>query len=137
MPASLTRVVRFRAEHHLGRPDHSPAENRARFGPLADPHAHDYTCLVTVGGPMDTGSGMIMDLGVLDRILDEEVRRLDGRDLNRDFPELIERGGQPTCEALATWLFERIARRLPMGKRLERVRIEEDPTLYAEYSDRD
>jgi 6-pyruvoyl-tetrahydropterin synthase len=38
----------------------------------------------------------------------------------------------PTCEAIAAYLFPRIAARLPAGVVLERVRIEEDPTLYAD-----
>jgi hypothetical protein len=38
----------------------------------------------------------------------------------------------PTCEALAMDVYRRIAARLPRGVTLERVRIMEDPTLYAD-----
>jgi hypothetical protein len=37
-----------------------------------------------------------------------------------------------TCEGIAAYLFPRIAARLPAGLILERVRIMEDPTLYAD-----
>ena len=38
----------------------------------------------------------------------------------------------PTCEAIAAYLFPRIAARLPSDVVLERVRIMEDPTLYGD-----
>ncbi len=132
MPLFLTRVRGFRARHHFGRAGESPTTNRARYGPLAEPHQHDYRCSVTVTGPLDPANGMLMDLALLDRILDEEVGRLDGGDLNHDLPPVAVGGQQPTCEALATWLFDRVAARLPAGVALARLRIAEDDTLHAE-----
>ena len=133
MPVTLTRTVGFRAVHRLYRPDWTEARNREAFGPLSEPpgHAHDYRCAVTVAGPTDPGMRMVLDLGVLDRILqDEVVARLDGKHLNQDVPGL--EGTVPTCEALALDVFRRLAPRLPPGVTLERVRIMEDPTLYAD-----
>jgi 6-pyruvoyltetrahydropterin/6-carboxytetrahydropterin synthase len=76
---------------------------------------------------------MVMDLAVLDRVLQEEVvARLDGRHLNLDLPEFAYGRTLPTCEAIAAHLFPRVAARLPAGVRLERIRILEDPTLYAD-----
>jgi 6-pyruvoyltetrahydropterin/6-carboxytetrahydropterin synthase len=131
---SLTRTVGFHAVHRLYRPDWSEARNREAFGALSDApgHPHDYRCAVTVAGPLDQRMGMVMDLGALDGILHEEVvARLDGKHLNHDVPGLAEMG-LPTCEALATHLYHRIAARLPQGVTLERVRVMEDPTLYAD-----
>jgi 6-pyruvoyltetrahydropterin/6-carboxytetrahydropterin synthase len=133
MPVTLTRTVGFRAVHRLYRPDWSEARNREAFGPLSDPpgHAHDYRCAVTVSGPLDQRMAMVLDLAELDRILQEEVvARLDGKHLNRDVPSLA--GTIPTCEALALDVFRRLLARLPRGVTLERVRIMEDPTLYAD-----
>ena len=135
MAVSLSRVVGFRALHRMYRADWSEARNREVFGALADPpgHPHDYRCVVTVAGPLDPGRGMIMDLAALDRILDEEVvRRFDGRNLNQDVPEVADGRRLATCETIAAHVFGRIAARLPDGVRLERVRILEDPTLYAD-----
>src|SRR5690606_18273427 len=92
---------------------------------------HDFRCAVTVEGPLDEASGMLLDLAVLDRLLAEEIGRLDGGDLNRDIPPFAA-GQQPTCEALAAWFFGRIEPRLPAGIRLARVRVAEDATLAAE-----
>jgi 6-pyruvoyltetrahydropterin/6-carboxytetrahydropterin synthase len=77
--------------------------------------------------------GMVMDLAALDRILQEEVvDRFDGRHLNLDVPEFAYGRLLPTCEALAAHVYGRVSARLPAGIALERVRIAEDPTLYAE-----
>ena len=135
MPVALTRTVGFRAVHRLYRPDWTAAMNRQTFGPLSDPpgHPHDYRCAVTVSGPVDDRMGMVVDLAELDRILqDEVVGRLDGKHLNQDVPGLGYGEMLPTCEAIAIDLYRRIAARLPSGVALERVRIMEDPTLYAD-----
>jgi 6-pyruvoyltetrahydropterin/6-carboxytetrahydropterin synthase len=132
---SLTRAVGFRAVHRLYRPDWTEARNREVFGPLSEPpgHPHDYTCAVTVGGPVDPAMAMVMDLGELDRILREEVvARFDGKNLNQDLPEFAPGRTLPTCEAIAAQVYARVAARLPPGVALERVRVMEDPTLFAD-----
>lgn len=133
MAVSLTRTICFHALHRLYRPDWSEARNREAFGPLADPpgHGHDYQCAVTVGGPVDE-TGMVVDLAALDRILEDEVLKpLAGKHLN-EVPHFAGGRPLPTCEAIAAYVFRRIAARLPAGVVLERVRIMEDPTLYAD-----
>ena len=133
MPLTLTRTVGFRAVHRLYRPDWSEAQNRAAFGALSDPpgHPHDYRCAVTVAGQAVPPMAMVLDLAELDRILEEEVvAPLDGKYLNTDVPTLT--GTVTTCEALAQDVFRRLQRRLPPGVALQRVRIMEDPTLYAD-----
>jgi 6-pyruvoyltetrahydropterin/6-carboxytetrahydropterin synthase len=134
MAVSLTRTVSFYALHRYYRADWSEAHNREVFGPLADPpgHGHDYQCAVTVTGTSDD-SGMIMDLGLLDRILEEEVLTpFAGKHFNLDVPAFAQGRPLPTCEALAAYIFPRIAARLPARVALTRVRIAEDPTLYAD-----
>ena len=135
MPVSLTRSLGFRATHRYFRPDWSEDTNRSRFGWTAEEpgHAHDYRCSVTVTGPLDADTDMILDLPALDRILAEEVSaRLDGRHLNRDLPEFAYGRTLPSCEALARYLFQRIAPRLPAGVTLARVRVAEDASLHAD-----
>jgi 6-pyruvoyltetrahydropterin/6-carboxytetrahydropterin synthase len=134
MATSLTRTVGFHALHRYYRPEWSEAKNREVFGSLADlpEHGHDYRCSATVRGPVNE-LGMILDLAVLDRILTEEVVvPLDGKHLNLDVPAFAQGRLLPTCEAIAAYLFSRIAARLPTGVVLDRVRIQEDPTLYAD-----
>ena len=135
MPVSLTRTVEFSAHHRYFRPEWSEAENSRRFGACAEApgHRHDYLCAVTVSGPVDHTTGMIMDLGDLDRILNEEVvGPFGGRHLNLDVPAFGYGRVIPTGEEVASYLFARISARLPAGVMLERVRVQEDPTLYSD-----
>lgn len=134
MVTSLTRVVGFHALHRYYRPEWTESRNREVFGSLADPpgHGHDYQCAVTVRGPLDD-SGTVIDLGLLDRILHDEILiPFAGKHLNLDLPAFAYGKTLPTCEAIAAYVFPRIAARLPAGPVLERVRIMEDPTLYAD-----
>ena len=55
-----------------------------------------------------------------------------GRHLNLVLPEFAYGKLLPTCEAMAAYLFPRLARRLPAGVHLDRVRLAEDATLYAD-----
>lgn len=133
MRISLTRTVTFPATHRMWRTDWTDAENRRHFGPVAEYHGHQYTCSVTVAGPVDPASGMLVDLVRLDALIAEEVvQRLTGRQLNTDLPDFASGRPLPTCEALVSILFPRIAARLPGGLQLLKVRMAEDPTLYAE-----
>ena len=103
------------------------------FGPLMESHPHDYACAITVAGAVDSRTGMLVDLALLDQILaDEVVVPLHGKNLNRDVPFFAAGHPLPTCEALAAWLFSQVAARLPSSVTLQCVRVEEDPTLYAE-----
>jgi 6-pyruvoyltetrahydropterin/6-carboxytetrahydropterin synthase len=135
MTTSLTRTVSFRAQHRLYRPEWSEARNREVFGVVSDPpgHEHDYRCAITVRGPIDQTMAMVVDLALLDRVLhDEVVAAFDGKHLNLDVPAFAYGRTLPTCEGIAVYLFPRIAARLPAEITLERVRIIEDPTLYAD-----
>lgn len=133
MPISLTRIVTFRAWHHYRVARWSEAQNRERFGVLVESHPHDYRCEVTVRGPLAETTGMVIDLGELDGIVREEILQpLDGQQLNQAVPEVAAGITQPTCEVLAAHVYARLARRLPSGIVLERVRIAEDATLHAD-----
>jgi 6-pyruvoyltetrahydropterin/6-carboxytetrahydropterin synthase len=134
--ARLTRVVPFAAAHRYFRPDWTAERNQEVFGPCSSEHGHghNYHCRVTVAGALADDTGMVMNLHDLDSILQEEVTdRFDHKFINHDVPEFAIGARIPTGEALAVYIWERIARRLPDGVRLECVRVQEEPHLYAEY----
>ena len=121
--------------HRFFRPDWTEGQNREAFGPLSDPpgHAHDYRCAVTVRGPIQDSLGMVLDLTLLDRLLqDVVVAPFEGKHLNLDVPAFAYGRMLPTCEAIAAYVYPRLSARLPEGVELERVRIIEDSTLYAD-----
>ena len=76
MPSSLTRRVTFAAAHRYRIAEWSDERNAAVFGACARPnfHGHSYVCDVTVSGAIDPVTGFIVDLGVLDDVLQREVR---------------------------------------------------------------
>jgi 6-pyruvoyltetrahydropterin/6-carboxytetrahydropterin synthase len=134
--AYLTRVVQFSAAHRYFRPEWSEAKNAEVFGSCAREHGHGHTyrCLVTVRGTPDPVTGMVMDLGLLDRVLAEEiVERFDHRHLNLDVPEFAYGRTVPTGEMLCMDVWRRVAARLPQGCTPALVRVQEDPMLWAEY----
>ena len=134
--AQLSRRVEFAAAHRYRRPDWSDERNRAVFGACANPnfHGHDYTCTVTVRGVIDETTGMIVDLGALDRILDDEVSsRFDHRNINLDVPEFADGRMVPTGENLARFILERVQQALGGSTRVSSVTIAEDATLSATY----
>ncbi len=134
--ASLTRRVRFAAAHRYHRPDWSEQRNREVFGACAHPnfHGHGYACDVTVSGPIGDDTGMIIDLGLLDRVLGAEiVARFDHRNINLDVPEFADGKLVPTGENLARFIFERVQRALGPAATVESVVVHEDETLRAEY----
>ncbi len=132
--AYLTRTVEFRATHRYFKPEWDERRNAETFGEAASPHAHAYQCAVTLAGAMDPATGTVADLAALDRVLAEEVvARFDGRDINRDIAEYRAGRAQPTGEELCLDIWRRVAARLPAGCRLSCVRVQEQPSLYAEY----
>jgi len=131
--AQLIRRVRFAAAHRYRRPDWSEEKNVEVFGLCARPnyHGHNYTCSVTVEGPVEAVTGMVIDLGQLDRVLETEVvDRFDHRNINLDVPEFAEGGMIPTGENLALFILERVQGAL-RGVRVRSVQIDEDETLSA------
>ena len=133
--ASLTRAVRFAAGHRYHRPEWSEEENRRAFGKCANApgHGHNYRCEITVEGSVDPRTGTVVDLGELDRILEEEVTGpMDHAFLN-DLPEFADGDRIPTTEELARVVWSRLEPRLPDGCELVRVRVREDRDLWSDY----
>ena len=134
--ASLTRRVTFAAAHRYRRPDWSDAENERVFGLCARSsfHGHSYVCHVTVRGDIDPVTGMVVDLGALDRVLDEEVReRFDHRNINLDIPEFADGKLVPTGENLARFIFERVQRGLAGMAKVTEVTVAEDESMSCTY----
>jgi 6-pyruvoyltetrahydropterin/6-carboxytetrahydropterin synthase len=136
MPSFLTRRITFAAAHRYRRPDWSDERNAEVFGACAREsfHGHSYTCDVVVTGDIDPITGMIVDLGVLDRVLATEVReRFDHRNINLDVPEFADGRLVPTGEELARFVFARVQTGLGGMATVVSVTVAEDATLSATY----
>ena len=134
MRVTLTRRVTFSAAHRYRRPEWSEAQNRATFGACANPHSHghSYKCDVTVGGPVDPLTGMVLDLGRLDDVLATEVRaRFDHGNINDEVPDFADGKLIPTGENLARFILERVQAALGPAVRVTTVTVAEDDTLWS------
>jgi 6-pyruvoyltetrahydropterin/6-carboxytetrahydropterin synthase len=89
----LTRRYHFSASHRLHVTGLSEAENARLFGKCNNPfgHGHNYVLGVTVCGPVNLESGLILETRELDRMVEENVLRIFAhRNLNRDLPQFAE-----------------------------------------------
>jgi 6-pyruvoyltetrahydropterin/6-carboxytetrahydropterin synthase len=85
-----------------------------------------------VQGEVDPETGMVADLRDLDEAIRESViEPMDHAFLNA-LPE-FSGGLIPTTENVARVVWDRLAPRLPDGCLLDRVRVIEDRTLWADY----
>jgi 6-pyruvoyltetrahydropterin/6-carboxytetrahydropterin synthase len=128
--------VSFAAAHRYRVPEWSDEQNERTFGACSRSsfHGHSYTCDVTVSGPIDPTTGMVIDLGILDRVLRAEVHdRFDHRNINLDVPEFADGKQVPTGENLARFIFQRVQTALGDRFSVVSVTVAEDATLSATY----
>jgi 6-pyruvoyltetrahydropterin/6-carboxytetrahydropterin synthase len=135
MRAYLSRRYGLSASHRLYSDAYSEEKNRAVYGKCANPHGHghNYVVEVTVGGQVDPITGMVCDLGELDRCVQAYViGRFDHTNLN--FDELFT-AQVPTTENLCIAIHNLLAEHFVQAD-LERVRVEETQNNFFEYSGR-
>lgn len=122
--AQVTCEFTFEASHQLRRDDWSDAENEAVFGHCVRLHGHSYRLVVTVRGPIDERTGMVLNFRDLKRVVDQQViERLDHRHVNDVLGELA------TAENLCYWIGTRLTPEL--GALLERVELWETRSAFA------
>jgi 6-pyruvoyltetrahydropterin/6-carboxytetrahydropterin synthase len=128
----ITRRATFAAAHILCRPEWSDERNREVFGACASDHGHNYVVEVTVGGPVDADTGMVVNLKHIDSVMRREfIDAVDHRHLNRDVDFL--RGIVPTAENIALAAFHRLEPHLRPA-RLLKLRLVESENNAAEVS---
>lgn len=130
--ASLTKTFGFSAAHRLHSMELSDQENRDVFGKCNNPngHGHNYELEVTVSGDIAPQTGMVMDLGELMQIVQEEVLdRFDHKHLNKDTEEFWSLN--PTGENIIRVIWDVLKPRL--GDQLTRVGLWETPKNFFEY----
>ncbi len=134
MEVLTTRKFSFSASHRYWNPEWSVERNQAVFGKCTNEygHGHNYTLYVSVAGPVDPVTGMVINITDLKRIVGGVLEEFDHRHLNLDTPYFRER--IPTTENIVQVLWGLIAPQLPSGVRLHRLRLYETDDLYADYT---
>ena len=133
---TVTRRLTFNAAHRVHNPALSDEENKRIFGKCNNPnwHGHNYRLDVSVTGPIDDRTGYVIDLGVLKRIVEEQVIQLiDHRNVNLEVEFM--RGINPTAEniVVACW---RVLQPAVAPGRLARLTLWETDNNYVEYDGR-
>jgi 6-pyruvoyltetrahydropterin/6-carboxytetrahydropterin synthase len=108
----VSKQFRFEAAHTLERV--IAAEGSRRI------HGHSYRAEVVVRGAPDPGTGMVVDLGLLEQAVERARDGLDHHFLD-EVPDL----GPATMENLAVWIWRRVA---PHAEGLARVTVYRDST---------
>jgi 6-pyruvoyltetrahydropterin/6-carboxytetrahydropterin synthase len=129
---SLTRSYDFAASHRLFNPTFSDERNWEVFGICNNPngHGHNYELQVTVSGVPHPQTGLLMDLGELDQLVDTHLlRHVDHKHLNLDVPFFD--GVIPTAENIVVVFWQQLAPHVPQ---LAKLRLIESRNNMAEYT---
>lgn len=132
MKAHLTRRYWFSASHRLHSPQMSAEENQRVYGKCNNPygHGHNYALEVTVGGQVDSRTGMVCDLAELDAFVAHDVlERFGHENLNElePFTAVV-----PTTENLCMEIYSLLKRSFRAAC-VEKVRLEETMMNSFEY----
>ena len=132
MKADLTRRYIFSASHRLHSDELSESANRATYGKCNNPHGHghNYVVEVLVGGPVDSDTGMVVNMATLDEVVQTSIlQRFDHANLNFD-PLFVNQ--VPTTENLCRAVYKVLKDALPTGE-LEYVRVEETENNFFQF----
>jgi 6-pyruvoyltetrahydropterin/6-carboxytetrahydropterin synthase len=129
METSLTVKTHFSAAHRLALPQLSLAENTEIYGKCArtNGHGHNYHLEVSVVGEIAPRTGMIVDLGALQKVIDDYVvEPFDHTFLNKDIPYFAE--VVPTAENIALYIAQLLQQPIrELGIELDKVKLIESP----------
>ena len=123
MYISVTRRVRFSAARKLTIAGSSESDNATLFGAKSRLHGHNFTLDVTVSGPAQADTGMVVDLKDLKRILEQQVvQALDHTDLTTS---ALLAGSVATSECLVLAIWAELKQHLRQPLRLHQVTLRE------------
>lgn len=127
----LTKRIEFAAAHRYHNPAWDAATNRRVFDACNNEpgHGHNYLLEVTVAGPVDRHTGMVVNLFDLKVVLQQVLEEFDHKHLNLDTPYF--RTTIPTTENIATVLWNKLSERPEIG-RLDRIQLYEEDDLWAD-----
>jgi 6-pyruvoyltetrahydropterin/6-carboxytetrahydropterin synthase len=135
----LTRSIEFAASHRLHSEQLSPAENVRVYGKCNNlhGHGHNYVAEITVKGEPDARTGIVIDVGKFETLLEQELEaRFDHKHLNFDTTYFKDQVATAENIAIVIWkLIEgKIAACRDGGSvKLHRVRLIETARSWFDY----
>jgi len=129
MESYLTVGTHFSAAHRLASNQLSEEKNFEIYGKCARPHGHghNYHLEVTVKGEIDPRTGMIVDLGALNQVIEDYiVEPFDHTFLNKDIPFFAQ--VVPTAENIALHISNLLRSPIQeLGAQIYKVKLIESP----------
>lgn len=128
----ITRKESFSASHRLHSSKLSDEENRSIYGKCNNEngHGHNYTVKVTIRGPVDPITGMVMNLTDLKKHMECVLQPLDHKNLDMDV--LFFADTCSTAENVAVYIWNNLTKLLPEGLLYE-VKVNETGKNSARY----
>ena len=133
MKVAVYRKVHFNAAHRLYRPDWTDERNSEVFGLCSNPHyhGHNYYVEVKLIGEIDSETGYVIDLKILNELLNTEIlNRFDHANLNEDTAEF--KTLNPTGENIVVVIYNLLRTKLDTKYDLF-VKLWETERNYFEY----
>ncbi|WP_348261001.1 6-carboxytetrahydropterin synthase [Telmatobacter sp. DSM 110680] len=130
--AYFGRRYMLSASHRLHSDALSDEANRKTYGKCNNPHGHghNYVVEVMVGGPVDSNTGMVVNMATLDEVVQTSIlQRFDHTNLNLD-PLFVNQ--VPTTENLCRAVYTVLRDALRTCK-LEYVRVEETENNFFQF----
>jgi 6-pyruvoyltetrahydropterin/6-carboxytetrahydropterin synthase len=129
MEATVTVKTHFSAAHRLALPELTLEQNSEIYGKCArvHGHGHNYHLEVSVWGEIDPKTGMLVDLGALQTLINDlVVEPFDHTFLNKDIPYFAE--VVPTAENIALHIANLLQSPIKkLGSQLDKVKLIESP----------
>ncbi|MBI9068796.1 MAG: 6-carboxytetrahydropterin synthase [Salinivirgaceae bacterium] len=131
----LTRRERFSSAHRLFNPDLTDAENDKLYGKCANSnwHGHNYELFVTIKGEVQEGTGVVINLKDLSRIIKEKIiDKLDHKNLNLEVDFLKETIVSTENIIIAIW--DELELEInKINAKLHHIKLVETENNFAEY----
>lgn len=130
---AVFRKTHFNAAHRLNNPTWSEEQNARVFGKCnnANYHGHNYELIVKVTGAVNPDTGYVIDLGVLNGLIEENVlQKFDHKNLNLDTAEF--KTTNPSAENIAIVIFNLLRPKLDENLDLK-IRLYETERNFVEY----
>lgn len=132
----VTRSESISASHRLHSKLLGDEENSRIFGKCNNPngHGHNYKVDVTVRGPVDEVTGMVINVSDLKVMIQKVVMNVfDHKNVDLDVPVFRDTNLVSTAENIAVVIYDGIAELLPEGVKLHRVRLHETGKNVVDY----
>jgi len=128
----LTKQYKFCAAHKYWNDDWSDQKNIEVFDEDIKVHGHNYALSITVKGQIDDGSGFIIDIKKLNKIVSKYIIDIfDHSQIEKDINWFKNK--QPSTENMVFFMWNEIVDRIPSGAILHCIKLRETPTIFSEY----